>query len=259
MDSTEGWVNLLSDVWQNISKEHLLGYQLSLFGMLLTYALRHAGDEHREIAIVKQLEQVIEQAQQAKWRVGAIITDNAGQCSRARRILALRWPQMVFLFCFAHDVDNLVKAVLRSTLKDVAAQAATAVKILNASSSKWHGCFAPLLRVQSALQMLHRRYKSYDDFPEQLQLFGDSSFWEELKDAEAATTPLAYASYRLHRDENSLGDVPLFMLGFALHPLYAETARTMPDTAVSEIGALGKIAVHYYRRLLKTEDIPVET
>ncbi|KAF1774825.1 hypothetical protein GQ600_15797 [Phytophthora cactorum] len=38
------------------------------------------------------------------------------------------------------------------------------------------------------------------------------------------------------------------MVGFALHPLYADTARQIPDTAVSGIGALGKIAVYYYRR-----------
>ncbi|KAG2786193.1 hypothetical protein JG687_00010362 [Phytophthora cactorum] len=45
------------------------------------------------------------------------------------------------------------------------------------------------------------------------------------------------------------------MLGFALHPLYAETARELPDTAVSGIGALVKALVYYYCRLFSTEDI----
>eukprot|EP00644_Phytophthora_capsici_P009096 jgi/Phyca11/101834/e_gw1.6.915.1 len=80
--ATNGWVNLLSDVWQNISKEHLLGCQLSLFGILLFYALLPAGDEHHGIAIAKQLEQVLDQAQLEGWRVGAMATDNAGQCGR---------------------------------------------------------------------------------------------------------------------------------------------------------------------------------
>eukprot|EP00644_Phytophthora_capsici_P005324 jgi/Phyca11/97103/e_gw1.1.1704.1 len=186
---TSGWVNLLSDVWQNISKDHLLGCQLSLFGELLTYDLLPAGDRHDGIAIAEQLESVLEKVLGEMWRVGGVVTDDAGQCSRARRILALRWPHIVFLFCFAHDVNNLVKAVLRSAFRDVAAKAATAVNTLNASSSKWlpratkvmkqcyglslglrtlcetrwnsmQGCFASLLRVQSALQMFYRHTRT---------------------------------------------------------------------------------------------------
>ncbi|GMG18015.1 unnamed protein product [Phytophthora fragariaefolia] len=265
-----------------------------------------------------QLEQVLEQVQQEQWRVGAIITDNAGQCRRARQILAIRWPHIVFLFCFAHDVNNLVKSVLRSSFKDIAAQAATAVKIVNTSSSKWlprarimmkkcygrslglrtlcetrwnsmQGCFASLLRVQSALQMFYRRYETYDDFPLELHVFGNMLFWDNLKRAESVIAPLAYASYRLQRDENTVGDVvfsyrsiyegfqqqlndfdklvdcvearwaqceqPLFMLGFALHPQYVTAARKLPNTVVSGIGALCKLAVYYYRRLFSTEDI----
>lgn len=48
---------------------------------------------------------------------------------------------------------------------------------------------------------------------------------------------------------------PLFMLGFALHPVYAEIARELPETAVSGTGTLCKIAVYYFRRLFATEDI----
>eukprot|EP00644_Phytophthora_capsici_P009097 jgi/Phyca11/101772/e_gw1.6.830.1 len=151
------------------------------------------------------------------------------------------------------------------------------------------GCLASLLRVQSALQTLYRQYKTNCDFPSQLRVFGESLFWEELKEAEAIIAPLSYASFRLQRDENTLGDVvqsfreiyegfqqhlvrrdklvecvehrweqceqPLFMLGFALHPVYAETARALPETAVSGTGTLCKIAVYYFRRLFATEDI----
>ena len=42
------------------------------------------------------------------WVVGAVVTDNAAQCARARRILALRWPGIIFLFCFAHQVRAAV-------------------------------------------------------------------------------------------------------------------------------------------------------
>lgn len=64
-----------------------------------------------------------------------------------------------------------------------------------------------MLRVQSALQTLYRQYKTNSDFPSQLRVFGESLFWEELKEAEAVIAPISYASFRLQRDENTLGDV----------------------------------------------------
>ncbi|ETK87201.1 hypothetical protein L915_08320 [Phytophthora nicotianae] len=181
---TSGWVNLLSDVWQNISKDHLLGCQLSLFGELLTYDLLPAGDRHDGIAIAEQLENVLEQVQAEMWRVGALVTDDA------------------------------------------------------------------------------------------------ASFWEELKEAEAVIAPLSLASYRLQRDENTVDTLgfqqhfvrcdnlleciekrwakckqPLFMLGFALHPEYVAVAKDLPETDVSGIGTLTKIAVYYHRRQLATADL----
>ncbi|EEY60738.1 uncharacterized protein PITG_13454 [Phytophthora infestans T30-4] len=83
--------------------------------------------------------------------------------------------------------------------------------------------------------------------------------------AENVIAPLSYASYRLQRDENTVGDVerwrqceqPLFMLGFALHPAYADYARALPTTKVSGLGRLPSIAVYYYRRIFSTEDVGV--
>ncbi|KAG6969690.1 hypothetical protein JG687_00003069 [Phytophthora cactorum] len=240
--NTEGRVNLSSDVWMNIAKVHLLGVQLTLFGVALTYVLPPAGDHHDRLAIAEELEKIMKKALNENRN-----TDNASQCARARRISALRWPQMIFMFCFAHDVNNLVKAILRSTFRE------------------------------SALQMLYRQYKTDDDFPTCLHVWGDTAFWSKLKSAEAVIAPLSYASYRLQREENTCGAVqdsvrreelvkciehrwsqceqPLFMLGYALHPAYYEHARELPSTVVSEVGVLPKIAVYYYRRLFATEDV----
>lgn len=125
--------------------------------------------------------------------------------------------------------------------------------------------------------MLYRQYASDVDFPLDLHVLGDPKFWSDLKIAEAVISPLSYASYRLQRDENTVGDVvlsyrdifkgfsrhgdelvkcveerwreceqPLFMLGFALHPTYADEARTLPNTSISGVGTLPAIAVYYY-------------
>lgn len=87
------------------------------------------------------------------------------------------------------------------------------------SETRWnfmHGCFASLLRVQSALQMLHHQYKNDADFPTQLSVLCKSFFRSELKKTEAVIAPLSYASYRRQRDENTMGDVALSYHGIYL-------------------------------------------
>ncbi|KAG6944479.1 hypothetical protein JG688_00017054, partial [Phytophthora aleatoria] len=163
------------------------------------------------------------------WKIGAVVTDNAGQCGRARRILSLRWPEIAFVICFAHDLNNLVKAVLKSDYAHVTKQASDAVNALNASSAKWlveansmHGCFASLLRVRSALEMLEVKFRDAADYPAALRVFADRTFWDSLADAEDVVRPLAYASLKLQRDENTMTDVVVCYLdifaGFAKHP-----------------------------------------
>ncbi len=229
---TGGRVNLLSDVWQNSARVHLLGCQLSLFSTVLTVSLDELGSRHDGVAIAKQMDQIIEKAFADKWNIGAIVTDNAGQC----RILALRWPRLAFLFCFAHDVNNLVKAVLKIVFKDLASKAVGIVKALIASSSKWlpraqellemfygyklalfalcetrwnsmQACFASLLRVKHALTVFAEKYEDDPEFPPALKQLDGSTFWRDLRDAESVISPLSAASYLLQRDENTLSDV----------------------------------------------------
>lgn len=59
---------------------------LLLFGVMLTYALPLADDRHDGLANAEELEKVLKQALNENWDVGAIATDNAGQCGRVRRI-----------------------------------------------------------------------------------------------------------------------------------------------------------------------------
>ncbi|POM81435.1 Hypothetical protein PHPALM_600 [Phytophthora palmivora] len=148
--------------------------------------------------MAEQMEMIGVTAQEDGWNIGAVVTDNAGQCGRARRILALRFPKIIYLFCFAHCVNNIVKAVLKSAFSDVAKDATSAVKCLNATSSKWlvrartlmkecYGkhlvmfmlcetrwnsmqyCVASLLRVRTSLEMLASKYRANRDFPESLK------------------------------------------------------------------------------------------
>lgn len=238
VDLTGGRVNFLSDVWMNISKTHLLGCQLSLHGNVCALGLYPTNHRHDGVAIAEQMEKIMLEVQAKGWVIGAVVTDDAGQCSRARRILALRWPRVVFVRCFAHAVNNLVKAVLNTAFRRVTAKASDVVKTLNASSSKWlslvekamtqtygttrkliplcttrwnsmQSCFASLLRVRTALSVFEVTNKNAHDFPDKLKILEDAAFWSELEKAEEVIRPLCYASFMLQSDNNTLADVVL--------------------------------------------------
>ncbi|RLN91893.1 hypothetical protein BBJ28_00026671 [Nothophytophthora sp. Chile5] len=220
----------------NIAKTHLLGCQLTLFGSAVTFGLFPTNSRHDGLAVAELMESVMLSAEIKGWQIGAVVTDNAGQCGRARRILALRWPKVIFLICFAHDINNLVKAVLRSAFREVTAQASEAVNCLNASSSKWlhrarnamirtygshralmpmcetrwnsmQGCFASLLRARSALEVFAVMNHDEDNYPAALKVLDNPQFWVSLREAEMVVRPLCFASYKLQADENTLADV----------------------------------------------------
>lgn len=145
---------------------HLLGAQLILFGVIATLGLFTTGSRrHDGLALASQMEKILLEAQEKGWNIGGVVTDDAGQCGRARRILALRWPGVVFLKCFAHDMNNLVKSVLRiDSFRKVAKQAESVVNYLNASSSKW------LPRVQEVmLQTYGEKMEIFDPLTNALE------------------------------------------------------------------------------------------
>ncbi len=71
------------------------------------------------------------------WDVGAVVTDKAGNCARARRILALRWPKIVFLLCYAHQINLLVKDIITTSWQITVSRAHAIVLTLNKSTAKW--------------------------------------------------------------------------------------------------------------------------
>ncbi|ETM36196.1 hypothetical protein L914_17062 [Phytophthora nicotianae] len=133
--NSESRVNFLSDVWQNIAQAHLLGCMLWLYGKQVIYGLFKTGSRHDGVAIAQQMKQVMKKMEEEGWNIGAAVTDNAGQCGRARRILSLRWPQVAFSICFAHELNNLVRVVSKTEYSTVAKDASDAVNTIKTSSS----------------------------------------------------------------------------------------------------------------------------
>jgi hypothetical protein len=130
-------INFLSDAWENIAKTHILGVILSFASLSVTFGTFTCGSRHDGLAITEHLESILLVMIAQGWDVGAIVTDNAGNCARARRILALRWPKIVFLFCYAHQINLLVKDVIATNWQITVSQAHAIVSTLNKSIAKW--------------------------------------------------------------------------------------------------------------------------
>jgi hypothetical protein len=67
--------------------------------------------EERKTAenLIKHLESVIVELRE-KWGVilVAIVTDASGKCRKARRILAQKYPWLIVLDCYAHQVSSVL-------------------------------------------------------------------------------------------------------------------------------------------------------
>ncbi|GMF41483.1 unnamed protein product [Phytophthora fragariaefolia] len=223
--------------------------------------VRPADDRHDGIAIAQQMEGVLEVLLASEWRVGAVESDNAGQCGRARRILALRYPSIAFVHCFVHDVNNLVKSILRTVFKQVSADAAGAASFLNTSTSKWlvraakamnkrygdhfaiftrcetrwnsiQACFASLLRARGALEDMVFSYRNSSELTGKLRVLGDVAFWTKLQSAEKIVRPLCAASFRLQRDENTVADVVVSFI--EIYRGFSSTEHRAPLTELVE-------------------------
>ncbi|KAG2814182.1 hypothetical protein PC116_g21017 [Phytophthora cactorum] len=204
-------------------------------------------------------------AQTESWDVGGIISNDTGQCRRARPILALRWPKIALVFCFAHDINNLVKEVLKTSFAQITREAVAAVNANNGSTSKWlkrardiMACFASLLRVRSAMQMLARQSHRNDDVPSLLFVCLKVYFWNDLKAAERV---IAVVSYRLQRNQYTVEDVVKsfgdIYLGFK-QPLVYSTQRVKGGAKMEKLRTAPYhlrvcSSSKYYRRFIGDE------
>jgi hypothetical protein len=231
---------------------------LSLASLCVTFSTFTCGSRHDSLAIAEHLESILLSMIAQGWDVGAVVTNNADNCARARRSLALRSPKIVFLFCYAHQINLLVKDVITTSWQITVFQVHTIVSTLNKSIAKslprlhnvmkatykyalafvqmadmrWNSVqrmLVSLLQVRSACKMFVLRWSSHADFPDDLYALNSDTFWKECEDAEALIKSLTVASFCLQHDQNTMPDVVMnygaIFLAFYNHP---ENALLVP-------------------------------
>jgi len=226
---------LMLDGYKTANNTHILGAVIGIGAERHILDAEEEGYQHHGVAAASEMASVIDKLEaDGDLPIGCVCTDDAGQCGRARRILALRYPKLVFLRCLAHQVNLLMKHVLQdSSLRPTSEAAVSAASLLVRSSAKllpqarasmhrlygislailsvcetrWSSlqmCMASLLRVRGALRCLVAELGSAA--PDALLPLNSDEFWRELAAAEWVIRPIAHASFLLERDDTTLAD-----------------------------------------------------
>ena len=245
---------IVVDGWEMINKVHIQGVMVKAGPKSFLLSTYKEGDTHHALAIAKVWEEDILRTDTLRpyaHKVKYFVSDNAGQCARARRILSLRHPYILFHKCWAHQVNLMVGHLVQTPqFKDVANKAITAAAKVSKSLSKWlvrlqqicrrtygskvattimtvgdtrwntiQGCFASQLRIRKACILFVAEYGDDDEFPKACKAWETTDFFHSLEEAEYLVRPFCDASFLMQRECNTLADVFLMLLNLYLHVL----------------------------------------
>ena len=239
---------MVLDGWSDVNKLHTEGVILTS-GSAATCALdeNEAYFEHHGIAVARGWESFL--SAYPDYNFSYHLSDDAGQCARACRILDLRHPNMIWQRCWSHQINLMVKHLLGLTvLRDACKLAIFSAKAINASSSKWspqlrtrseqmygkhrskhimtvgetswnstQGCFYSLLCMCGACRVFAIHHQNAPKFPMTCIPWCENSFWITLKNSELLICPFCDASFLMQRNTNTMAHVLLVLLHLVKH------------------------------------------
>lgn len=107
---------LMVDGYKGHDGRHTLGAVVGVLAKRCVHDIEEEGYQHHGLATAAGVASFLERIDNdVGVLVACVCTDDAGQCGRAKRILALRHPRLIFLRCMAHQLNLLVKHGLRNT------------------------------------------------------------------------------------------------------------------------------------------------
>ena len=243
----QGYMECLTvDGWQDTSRVHIEGVLILLGSQSYMEESEMAGSEHHGIAVAGLIETLYKNRES---RLCSCVMDEAGQVGRAKRILRLRHPHWMLDACWAHQVNLMVKALLKTKqFADVTEKASKISTTLSQSSAKWgkrfydivndtydtgtvmrlltvgatrwnsaQAMFGSQLRVRTACKVFCLMYSDDDDYPKVCNSWQDSSFWKQAEEAELMIRPLVKASFLLQCNGRTKADVIVMMFNIYHH------------------------------------------
>jgi len=248
---------LVCDDWEDATGEHIEGITVSVGPDTFAHGFERGHSDHHGIAEASVIEEIIKEYDETHGiKFAYVCTDDAGQLGRARRILALRYPHLIFICCFAHQVNLMVAELLKvSEFSDTVKAAVKASTALNLSKNKWlakfkvyqlstYGpkgvrklyslaatrwnsvqmCLATQQRSKKALQRFVNDLGDDPKFPEACRIWNDNAYWIELEEAELLIWLLVDPVSLMQRNGNNIAHVYLMYLN--IYPMYTITAES---------------------------------
>ncbi|CAB4414414.1 unnamed protein product [Rhizophagus irregularis] len=128
-------ITLSFDGWKNIVNQELLGIMIILpSGETLIWKAVDISDQRgRAIDVIPKIEEILNDLKEQSIKVAALVSDSAAAYASARRQLRLKYPQYVFLPCFAHQCNLAVGEIFKesSILKNASTNAVKLVNYFN--------------------------------------------------------------------------------------------------------------------------------
>ncbi|KAF5385054.1 hypothetical protein D9615_001008 [Tricholomella constricta] len=120
-----------ADGWTGENHHHLIAFMITVGGKLHTVKVHDASTERKTTEnLLRVLEEVVEEIER-DWEatVIAVVTDASGESRKARRLYGKKYPWIIVLDCYAHQINLIVGDYFKSN-KDVLAYTDLATELI---------------------------------------------------------------------------------------------------------------------------------
>ncbi|GBB86930.1 hypothetical protein RclHR1_13390002 [Rhizophagus clarus] len=114
--NSANYICLISDGWSNMLQEHWTNYLITTPRPVFFSAHQTGEIRQTEENIAANIDKVISQIDHSK--LSAIITDNASSMKKAWKLLAIKYPKVVFLGCVTHSLNLLIGDIMKLSWAD---------------------------------------------------------------------------------------------------------------------------------------------
>lgn len=116
LNNSPEFVCITSDGWSNINKLSIINYMITTPNPFFYKATSMNEERHTAENIANGIDNIIDEIGTSK--VAAVITDNAPNMKAAWKILQRKYPQKIFLGCWAHAIHLWIKDILNLSWAD---------------------------------------------------------------------------------------------------------------------------------------------
>lgn len=108
-------LTLSMDTWSNIKGESVSGVVLTTAeGTAIPYRIDNVSGPKHDKAWARNYIESVMSVPLMKDKIVAVVTDSEASLYHAKRVLALKYPHILFLPCFAHQANLFIKSIAES-------------------------------------------------------------------------------------------------------------------------------------------------